>query len=197
MPRVNARDLRSRLSGLFGLQPGPRVDASFVARTTAAAVFTLLISARLHVVNPIWAVVSAVVVILPEVRASVSSAAIRVIANLVGAGTGFVVSLLHLAPVSSLLLALPVAAILCRVARIDPAARTASVAVAIVLLKDPFDVKVSSEARVGLVVLGCSIALAVTLLAAPVEWALARGRRGKPSEHPPSERPDDGSGGSA
>jgi uncharacterized membrane protein YgaE (UPF0421/DUF939 family) len=191
MPRVNARDLRSRFSALLGLQPGPRVDASFAVRTTAAAVLTLLVSSRLHLVNPIWAVVSAVVVIFPEVRGSVSSAAVRVVANLVGAGTGFAVSLLHLPPVPSLVLALPVAAILCRIAAIDLAARTASVAVAIVLLKDPFDVQVSSEARVGLVVLGCSIALAVTLLAAAAEWALARGRQGKPNE-----RPNDTSGGS-
>src|SRR6185312_2650201 len=101
--------------------------------------------------------------ILPEVRASISSAALRVVANLTGAGTGVVIGLLGLPPLPSLAVGLPATALLCRLIAVDSAARTACVALVVVLLKDPLDVRVTSATRVRLVVLGCAVALAVTL----------------------------------
>ncbi len=171
---MTAESIRSRIARVLGPQPGPQVGVSFAVRTTCAAVVSLLLSERLHIAMPIWAVVSAVVVIQPEVRASISSAALRVIANLVGAGTGLVVSLLGLALSPSLVLGLVAGAGLSRLLGVDGAARTASVAVVIVLLKDPYDVRVTSETRVALVVLGCVVALAVTVIAAAMEAGIAR-----------------------
>jgi uncharacterized membrane protein YccC len=171
---VTAESIMSRIARSLGLQAGPQVGVSFAVRTTCAAVASLLLSECLHLAAPIWAVVSAVVVILPEVRASVSSAALRVVANLVGAGAGLAVSLLRLPPVPSLVLGLVAAAGLNRLLGVDAAARTASVAVVIVLLEDPYDVRVTSETRVALVVLGCMVALAVTVIVAGMEAGIAR-----------------------
>jgi uncharacterized membrane protein YgaE (UPF0421/DUF939 family) len=185
MASMSGEDPRSRFATLLGIQPGARVGVSFAARTTCSAVVTLLLCERLHLLDPIWAVVSAVVVILPEVRASVSSAFLRVIANLVGAGVGLSVSFLGWPSLPSLALGLPVTALGCRITGIDAAARTASVALVIVLLKDPSDVRLSSEARVGLVVVGCSVALVVTVLSSAIEKALARRARPTVGDAPP------------
>jgi uncharacterized membrane protein YgaE (UPF0421/DUF939 family) len=172
-----AEDPRSWLERRLGIDPGPRLGVSFVARTTGAAAATLLLCRWIGLDNPVWAVVSSVVVILPEVRASVSNAAVRVVANLAGAGTGLGISLIGLPSLPSLAVGLPATALLCRLLGIDPAARTACVALVIVLLKDPLDVRMSSETRVRLVVLGCAVALFVTVVASQIEEAVAR-RRG-------------------
>src|SRR5262249_48930613 len=121
---------------------------------------------------PIWAVVSAVVVILPEPHASVKSAALRVIANLVGASTGAALAAFHLPTTASLVVGLLLVAGLCRLLGIDAAARSASVALIIVSLRQSGGVWVSSETRVALVMLGCLTAFAVTLMAAFLERQL-------------------------
>ena len=190
---MTAVSIRSRIARSLGLEAGQRVGVSFAVRTTCAAVASLLLSERLHIATPIWAVVSAVVVIQPEVRASISSAALRVIANLVGAGAGMAVSLLGLPLSSSLVLGLLAGAGLSRLLGVDVAARTASVAVVIVLLKDPNDVGVTSETRVALVILGCMVALVTTVIVAGMEAGIARmapasPRRGALTPHPPRAR---------
>jgi uncharacterized membrane protein YgaE (UPF0421/DUF939 family) len=178
---MSADDPRSRLERLLGAPASPRVGPSFVVRTAGAALATLLLCQWLRLESPIWAVVSAVVVILPEVQASVSSAALRVVANLIGAGTGLLISQLGLPSLPSLPTGLLAAALACRIAGVDAAARTACVAVVIVLLKDPVHVRVSSEARVWLVVIGCAVALSVTVVVSQVEQAVGR-RRGADAE---------------
>ena len=157
--------------------PLAHVGISYALRTTASAVLSLLVCKWLHIESPIWAVVSAVVVILPKVEGSVSSAALRVIANLVGATVGVIVGALGLSPVPSLIIGLLGVAGACRLLRIDDTARTASVAVVIVLLRMPGlpgTLLGSSETRVLLVMLGCNVALAVTILAAGIERKLRR-----------------------
>jgi uncharacterized membrane protein YgaE (UPF0421/DUF939 family) len=172
-------DLRARVNQLLGAEQGARVGVGFVVRTVAAALASLAIAARLPLSDPLWAVVSAVVVIMPEASGSIATAVQRVVANLVGAGLGMAVHALDLALLPSLVLGLVAAAGACRLLRIDAAARTASVALVIVTLHDPFDVRMTSEARLASVVLGCLVALAVTAIAAPIERALA-------ARHPPS-----------
>jgi uncharacterized membrane protein YgaE (UPF0421/DUF939 family) len=195
---MSGESLRARAARLLALPPGTRVGVSYVLRTTCAAVASLWLSRALHIANPIWAVVSSVVVILPEVQASVSSALLRTIANLVGAAAGLAISFLHLPPTASLIAGLLTVALLCRLIGIDAAARTASVAVIIVLLKDPYGVRTSSESRVALVMLGCGVALAVTVLATQIERAIGflrgRGRRsytrdGEPKSDPTENAP--------
>jgi uncharacterized membrane protein YgaE (UPF0421/DUF939 family) len=168
------RGLKARISSLLGTESAPRVGFSYALRTTTAAVLSLAVCQLLRIENPIWAVVSSVVVILPEVHASVSSAALRVIANLVGATVGVAIAVLGLPAFPSLVIGLAAVVGACRLLGIDMAARTASVAVVIVLLRAPGAVLGSSEVRVLLVILGCGVALAVTIVAAGIERALSR-----------------------
>jgi hypothetical protein len=77
---------RTRFAEMLGART-MRIGPSYVARITVAAGACLAVARLLHIANPIWAVVSAVVVIFPEVKNSVSSAALRVVANFIGAAS--------------------------------------------------------------------------------------------------------------
>jgi hypothetical protein len=69
----------------------------------------------------------------------------------------------------ALLVGLVAVALACRLAGLDGAVRSAGVALVIVLLRDEHETLGSSETRVLLVMLGCVIALAVTLCGAYIE----------------------------
>jgi len=144
---------------------------------TLSATASLWVTRLLDIANPIWAVVSAVVVILPEVSASVASAGLRVAANLIGAGVGVGIAALALPTIPSLLMGLVLVAGLCRWLRLDAAARSAGVALVIVLLRDESGVLGSSETRVLLVAIGCIVALAVTVVVGQIETRLATWRQ--------------------
>jgi uncharacterized membrane protein YccC len=168
------RTLKDRLPELLRAPSEPRVGLGYALRTTTAAVLSVLLCRQLGIENPIWAVVSSVVVILPEVHASVSSAALRVIANLVGVTVGVAIDVCALPTIPSLILGLLAVAGACRLLRIDATARTAGVAVVIVLLRMPGAALGSSETRVVLVLLGCIIGLVVTIVAARIERAFSQ-----------------------
>jgi uncharacterized membrane protein YgaE (UPF0421/DUF939 family) len=163
---VQARD---RVSTALGARTAGTIGASYALRTTAAALASFLVCRALAVANPIWAIVSSVVVILPSHRASVASAALRVIANLVGAAVGVAIAATELPAPAAIALGLLAVAALCRLLAIDGAARSASVSLIIVLLRNPGGVLGSSEMRVVQVLLGCAVALAVTLVASGIE----------------------------
>src|SRR5262249_16077486 len=137
-------------------------------RTSSAALSSLLLCRALAITNPIWTVVSAVGVILPSHTASVASAALRVIANLVGVGVGVAISPLGPSPMPTLIVGLILVVGLCRLLGIDAAARSASVALIIVALRQPGLAK-SPEIRIAQVLLGCAIAFTVTLIASGIE----------------------------
>ena len=63
---MNAEGWRARLARALGVQAGTRIGVSYVFRITLAATASLVISRMLHIANPIWAVVSSVVVIMPD-----------------------------------------------------------------------------------------------------------------------------------
>jgi uncharacterized membrane protein YgaE (UPF0421/DUF939 family) len=165
------RAWRDRASAALGARASGTIGPSYAIRTTCAAVASVLVARLLHVQNPIWAIVSSVVVILPGHRASVASAALRVISNMVGAGVGIAFAATGLPALPSLALGLLLVAFLCRVLAIDGAARSASVSLIIVNLRGPVDAVGSSEQRVLLVMLGCAVAFVVTLIAAAIERA--------------------------
>jgi uncharacterized membrane protein YgaE (UPF0421/DUF939 family) len=167
---------RARLVRALGAQPGTRIGPSYVIRTTLSSTTSLLVSRLLHIANPIWAVVSSVVVLLPEPRASVASAALRVVANLIGAAVGVGIALVALPAILSLVLGIVLVGTLCHLIGLDAAARSANVALVIVLLRAPnargaID---SSETRILLVMIGCAVALLVTIVMAQVERAVEK-----------------------
>jgi uncharacterized membrane protein YgaE (UPF0421/DUF939 family) len=174
-----ARAAPGRFAALIGAQAGPPIGASYALRTASSAAIAFGAHRVLGPQVGLWAVVSAVVVIQPEVHASVGSAALRVVANVVGAGVGATAgAVLGAHPVAALCSGMVAVAILCRALRIDAAARSASVTVAIVLLRGPESVLGSSEMRVLGVLAGCAVALAVTVAAARIERLFARWSRG-------------------
>ncbi|HVY60978.1 MAG TPA: FUSC family protein [Planctomycetota bacterium] len=168
-----------RLAALLGTRTSPPVGVSYAVRTSLAAAIGY---ASRHVVGEhlaMWTVISAVVVIQPEHRASASAAVQRVIANVLGAVVGAAAAvLIPIHPIVALVAGLCVVAALCRALGMDVAARSASVCVVIVLLRDPGGVLGSSETRVAGVLLGCAVALAVTLAAVGVERLVALRRAG-------------------
>jgi len=163
---------RSRVAWLLGTDTGPPIGPSYILRTASSAVIALLVCRALGF-YALWAVVSAVVVIQPEVRASVSATSVRVVANFVGAGVGVALAAFaSQAHLPALVLGIVSVGILCRLLGIDAAARSGCVALVVVLLKDPSSVVDNSRTRVLGVLLGCSIALVVTGVAVVVEKRL-------------------------
>jgi uncharacterized membrane protein YgaE (UPF0421/DUF939 family) len=163
----------SRLARLLGTDPGPPVGPIYAVTTASSALVALFLSKALGI-YALWAVVSATVVIQPDVRASVSATSLRVVANLLGAGTGALLALAPWSePIPALVLGLFFVAFACHVLGIDAASRSASVAVVIVLLRSS-DVLDTSKTRVLGVTLGCGVALVVTGVVAMIERRFAR-----------------------
>jgi uncharacterized membrane protein YgaE (UPF0421/DUF939 family) len=161
--------LQSRIATLLG-PPGPRIGVSYALRVACAAAVSMLAARLLQEQMGLWAVVSAVVVIQPDVRASLSAAALRVVANIVGASVGVAMGLLLGAhPFPAIVLAVVLVAGLCRALGLDAAARSANVSAAIVLLRGSEHLVGSLETRVLGVLAGCAIALAVTAAAVALE----------------------------
>jgi uncharacterized membrane protein YgaE (UPF0421/DUF939 family) len=157
------------------------VGWSYAARTASAGALALLASPLFNPQTGIWAIVSAVVVIQPEVRASFGAAVLRVLANVVGASAGAAVGFfLGGYPVAAIVVGMLLVAGLCRLLRLDAAARSASVSAAIVLLHGSERFLGSVETRVLGVFIGCAIALVVTAVAVGI--TLARKRFGAPGE---------------
>jgi uncharacterized membrane protein YgaE (UPF0421/DUF939 family) len=163
-------DFRRRLGELLAAQRGPPIGLSYALRTVSAGCITLLAYPLLGAQAGIWAVVTAVVVIQPDTRASVAAAALRMVANIMGAGVGLVVGeLLGAQEVVALAVGLLIVAFVCRALRLDATARNASASLAVVLFKDPTGVLGSSETRVLGVLTGCAVAFIVTVAAAQLE----------------------------
>ena len=158
-------DWRARFARLLGAQAGGRIGPSYVARVVVAAIASLLIARAFDVTVPIWAVVSAIVVIMPELTTSMSAAGLRVVANLIGAGAGIAIAQLDLPSIAALVLGLVVVAGACRTARARRRgahgrrrARDRAAA------RPPRRGRLVGD-RVLLVMLGCGVALVVTAIA--------------------------------
>jgi uncharacterized membrane protein YgaE (UPF0421/DUF939 family) len=166
-------DFRRRLVELLVAQRGPPIGLSYALRTASAGCISLLAYPLLGAQAGIWAVVSAVVVTQPDTRGSVAAAALRMVANILGAGVGLLVSeLLGAQQLVALAAGLLIVAFVCHTLRLDATARTASASLAIVLLKDPSGVLGSSGTRVLGVVAGCAVAFIVTVVAVELErWS--------------------------
>ena len=162
---------------MLGAQAAARIGISYLIRVTLAGIAALLVTRALDVAAPIWAVVSAIVVIMPEVTTSIATAGLRVVANLIGAGVGVAIAAMALPTIPSLALGFVAVAGCCRLLGLDAAARSACVALVIVLLRDGSAVLGSSETRVMLVMLGCGVALVVTVVVAQAEVVAGKLRR--------------------
>jgi uncharacterized membrane protein YgaE (UPF0421/DUF939 family) len=116
----------------------------------------------------LWAVISAVLVVQPGFRQSLTSLVTRVIANIVGACTGLVVGLLIKDPTAAVVLALVIVILLCELWRLDVGVRPACASVIIVMMFGEGHLLGSSLNRVVAVAIGCTIAVLVQLLTVPL-----------------------------
>lgn len=114
-----------------------------------------------------WAAVSAVLVLQPGFRRSLAASAIRVIANLLGAGIGVAAGLEFADRAVSVSLALVIIIVVCEFAKLDAGVRSACASVLIVSLGTGTLYERGLE-RATAVAIGCGAALALQLVTQPV-----------------------------
>jgi uncharacterized membrane protein YgaE (UPF0421/DUF939 family) len=190
---------REALRQIFKLpRPTMRETAVFAALYIAQAIICILALNALYSaigwLGVLWAMISAVLALQPGTAQSLATSILRILANTVGAIVGYLVGRYLGDGLWQLLAALTIVVILCETARLDPALRTACVAVIIVLTANNGNVRTSSFERFWAVLMGCGMAMAVqiitdilrrllfrTTLPSPVQVAAATPELGKQS----------------
>jgi uncharacterized membrane protein YgaE (UPF0421/DUF939 family) len=168
------------------------------AKTAIAAVLLLALYHYTRLTGAAWAVVSAAVVTEPDLRTSLRTGIRRLLANLIGAGTGALVGATLGVSAATIAGGMLAVALACHFARLDAGLKSASASVAIVMLiPEGGGAFHSSVERVLAVLIGCSMALAVSA----GEYLLARlvGARysGSSGSQPPYAGPSSGASSSA
>jgi uncharacterized membrane protein YgaE (UPF0421/DUF939 family) len=115
-----------------------------------------------------WALVSAALVLQPGFSQSLAASAIRVVANLLGAGIGAAISLTLGARLPEICLGLVAIILICEFARLDKGVRSACASVLIVMMKTDDTVLHRSLERVTAVAVGCGIALLLQIITQPI-----------------------------
>jgi uncharacterized membrane protein YgaE (UPF0421/DUF939 family) len=138
---------------------------------------------RFDLGSAMWAVVSAVLVLQPGLEQSYGASATRFVSNLIGALTGAAVDHLHGHSAADVAVALVLVVAFCEVLRLDQGLRSACASVLIVMMGGTV-VAHATERRVLAVIIGCSTALVVQIVAEKAQRLLPEGmaRRG-PSVH--------------
>jgi hypothetical protein len=193
---------RQALCQIFKLpRPTVRETAIFAALyIVQAAICILAIKALYSAVGwlgVLWAMISAVLALQPGSAQSLATSVLRILANTVGAIVGYGVGRYLGDGLWQLLAALTIVVIVCESLRLDPALRTACVAVLIVLTANVGNVRASSLERFSAVLIGCGVAMAVQIatdivrhiffnktLPTPAQLVAAAAEQGKQSSGP-------------
>jgi uncharacterized membrane protein YgaE (UPF0421/DUF939 family) len=151
------------------------VAESCVYAGQAVAATLLILAAYEWAGHPggMWAAVSAVLVLQPGFRQSLAASAIRVMANLLGAGIAVTVGLSVQSRAGAVCLSLVLIVMVCEFAKLDAGVRSACVSVLVVLAGSGTLYDRGMERATG-VAIGCGMALGLQLLVQP---ALQRFRR--------------------
>ncbi len=125
-----------------------------------------------------WSIVSVLLVLAPEPRDSVNLSLTRIWANAIGAAVGLVFYLAPLPTLLALCLGVVATILICHALALGHASRTALAALVIVFIQqsESSNWTIALE-RVGSVLLGCLVALALTLTFQAVERRRAGDRR--------------------
>ncbi|MGB8352623.1 MAG: aromatic acid exporter family protein [Chthoniobacteraceae bacterium] len=135
----------------------------FSVKAAAAAVVSVVCFNLTHLPGTAWAAVSAVIVTQPGLHPSVKASLVRVIANLIGAFVGAVLSAFFGHGLLSLAIGVMITGMICHFTHLDDALRPAYAAVVILILTTD-STWFGSLDRVFAVIVGCGSALAVGLL---------------------------------
>jgi uncharacterized membrane protein YgaE (UPF0421/DUF939 family) len=125
-----------------------------------------------------WAAVSAVLVLQPGFRQSLAASAIRVIANMLGAGIAIVVGLSVANRTAAVCLSLLLIIMVCEFAKLDAGVRSACASVLIVSIGSGTLYERGVE-RATAVAIGCAVALALQLFMHPLIQQFRRGVSGR------------------
>jgi uncharacterized membrane protein YgaE (UPF0421/DUF939 family) len=122
-----------------------------------------------------WAVISAMLVVQTQAKASFRLALTRVAANVVGAGVALLALHLDGSTVPAIAVALLLVGLICHVAYLDDGLRSAYVSVVIVMAADRFVTLSPPLDRIGSVTFGSMVGAGVSLLTEQLEsWWAAR-----------------------
>ena len=146
----------------------------FAAKAVVATVLVVLLYRGLGKGSAMWAAVSAVLVLQPRFQHSLAASVIRVIANLLGAGIGVVVSLAIPDRLEAVLISLVMIILACEWLRLDAGVRSACASVLIVTMA-PGSLVERGEERALAVCIGCGVALLLQV----VLYGISRRRRPK------------------
>jgi len=135
----------------------------FSVKAAAAAVVSVVCFDLTHLPGTAWAAVSAVIVTQPGLHPSVKASLVRVVANLIGAFVGAILSTLLGHTLLSLAIGVMITGMVCHLTSLDDALRPAYAAVVILILTTD-STWFGSLDRVFAVIVGCASALAVGLL---------------------------------
>jgi len=160
---------REALRQIFKLpRPTARETAIFAALYIAQAIVCILALKALYWwigwLGVLWAMISAVLALQPGTAQSLATSVLRILANTVGAAVGYLVGRYLGDGLWQLLAAITLVVIVCESLRLDPALRTACVAVVIVLTTNAGHVGTSSFERFSAVLIGCGIAMTVQII---------------------------------
>jgi len=136
-----------------------------------AAICTVVIISAFnyaHMAGAMWAVVSAVLVLQPAFDQSFSTALVRVVANLIGAAVGSLITISHGHSVEDICVALAVVIIVGERLRLDKGLRSACASVVIVMMSTESSVLHRGVERASSVAVGCAVALLLQLIMQPV-----------------------------
>ncbi len=121
-----------------------------------------------------WAIVSAVLVLIPDLQQSVATAFARVSANVVGALVGLLVAQFLGQTPFAIIVAMIAVSYICHVLRLDLGVRTACVAVIIIMTAHPGEIHVSVRERFIAVICGCLTGVTAQLIALGLERKVLR-----------------------
>lgn len=123
-----------------------------------------------------WCLLSTLLVLAPDTKDSYKLAQTRIKANLVGAGVGLLIMTMNSTGIVWVTIGVVVAIVICYILKIDASARSAAVAVIIILIHDELHRwwEVAVDRAFG-VLLGCVIGMIITFVFHQIEkWWMKR-----------------------
>jgi uncharacterized membrane protein YgaE (UPF0421/DUF939 family) len=146
----------------------------YAGQAVVATVVVLAVYRWVGKPGGMWAAVSAVLVLQPGFRRSLASSAIRVIANLLGAGIGVAVALSVPDRTVAVCIALTLIIFACEILKLDAGVRSACASVLIVSIGSEPIAERGIE-RSSAVAIGCGMALLLQLIMQPIIQQFRRG----------------------
>ena len=136
------------------------------AKTALAAALCWWIASRFGLHDGYWGAISAIIVLQSNFGATITASRDRVLGTVIGAGFGFAFSLMNAVP-WNYILAVFAAVVVCGLLGFRSSSRLAGVTITIVMLVQSSSRKEIALIRVGQVLLGIVVAIAVSTLVFP------------------------------